>query len=96
MMKKSEEPRESKERSKNSTKLMSYPLKSSIKKKRKSKSSEKKDEGYIDDDVFVEIEDLMPDLLKSLEQDHVASNCTPTVIDPNPYIGNNYDSFYSS
>ncbi|CAL9012829.1 unnamed protein product [Prunus brigantina] len=57
MMKKSEEQREIEEWSKNSTKQTSYPLKFLIKKKRKSKSSEKKDKGYIDDDIFVEIED---------------------------------------
>lgn len=35
----------------------------------------------------------MPDLLKSLEQDHVVSNYMSVVIDPNPDISNNYDFF---
>ncbi|KAH0978435.1 hypothetical protein GBA52_028154 [Prunus armeniaca] len=94
MVKKSEKPREGEEQSKNLTKPMSFPSKSSINKKRKSKSTEKKkDEGYVDDDIFVDLEDLMPDLFKSLEHEQVASNCTSTVIDPIPQSGNNYDFF---
>ncbi|CAL9023764.1 unnamed protein product [Prunus brigantina] len=89
MVKKSEKPREGEEQSKNLTKPMSFPSKPSINKKRKSKSTEKKDEGYVDDGIFVDLEDLMPDLFKSLDHEQVASNCTSTVIES----GNNYDFF---
>ncbi|KAL6271666.1 hypothetical protein ACE6H2_028577 [Prunus campanulata] len=93
MVKKSENLRESEEHSKNLTKPRSFPSKFSINKKRKSKSTEQKDEGYLDDDIFVDLEDLMPDLLKSLEHEQVASNCTSIVIDPIHQSGNNYDFF---
>ncbi|VVA13994.1 PREDICTED: LOC109946268 [Prunus dulcis] len=93
MVKKSEKPRECEEQSTNLTKPMSFPSKSSINKKRKSTSTDKKDEAYVDDDIFVDLEDLMPELLKSLEHEQVASNCTSTVIDPIPQSGNDYDFF---
>ncbi|PQQ16856.1 protein PFC0760c-like [Prunus yedoensis var. nudiflora] len=75
MVKKSENLREREEQSKNLTKPMSFPSKSSINKKRKSKSTEQKDEGYLDDDIFVDLEDLMPDLLKSLEHEQILKIC---------------------